>query len=66
MRAIEFRSKIRENKISLSRKMQSELLNRGHVNSDAPRKKSGLEEALEDVAMDRLTTIHIPKNLKAV
>ena len=26
------------------------------------RKKSGLEEALEDVAAGRLTTIHIPKN----
>ena len=66
MRTIEFRSKIRENKISLPRKMQSELLNRGNVNSDATPKKSGLEEALEDVAMDRLTTIHIPKKLKVV
>jgi hypothetical protein len=30
----------------------------------ATRKKSGLEEALEDVANGRLTTIHIPKNRK--
>ena len=28
------------------------------------RKKSGLEEALEDVANGRLTTIHTPKNRK--
>jgi hypothetical protein len=28
----------------------------------ATRKKSGLEEALEDVAKGRLTTIHTPKN----
>ena len=28
----------------------------------ATRKKSGLEEALEDVANGRLTTIHTPKN----
>jgi len=28
----------------------------------ATRKKSGLEEALEDVANGRVTTIHIPKN----
>jgi hypothetical protein len=27
----------------------------------AKRKKSGLEEALEDVANDRVTTIHTPK-----
>jgi len=26
------------------------------------RKKSGLEEALEDIANGRVTTIHIPKN----
>ena len=30
MRAIEFTSKIRENKISLPRRMQPELLNRGN------------------------------------
>jgi len=30
----------------------------------ATRKKSGLEEALEDVANGRLTTIHTPKNRK--
>ena len=30
----------------------------------ATRKKSGLEEALDDVANGRLTTIHIPKNRK--
>ena len=30
----------------------------------ATRKKTGLEEALEDVAYGRLTTIHIPKNRK--
>ena len=30
----------------------------------ATRKKSGLEEALEDVANGRLTTIHTPQNLK--
>jgi len=29
------------------------------------RMKSGLEEALEDVASGRLTTIHTPKNWKA-
>ena len=29
------------------------------------RKKNGLEEALDDVAKGRLTTIHVPKNLKA-
>jgi hypothetical protein len=28
------------------------------------RKKSGLEEALEDVANGRITTIHTPKNLE--
>ena len=28
----------------------------------ATRKKSGLEEALEDVAKGRLTVIHTPKN----
>jgi len=28
------------------------------------RRKTGLEEALEDVANGRLTTIHIPKNLQ--
>ena len=28
----------------------------------ATRKKTGLEEALEDVANGRLTTIHTPKN----
>ena len=28
----------------------------------ATRKKTGLEEALEDVAKGRLTTIHTPKN----
>jgi len=27
-------------------------------------KKSGLEEALEDVAKGRVTTVHIPKNKK--
>ena len=30
----------------------------------ATRKKSGLEEALEDVANGRLITIHTPKNRK--
>ena len=30
----------------------------------ATRKKTGLEEALEDVANGRLTTIHTPKNRK--
>jgi len=30
----------------------------------ATRKKSGLEEALEDVARGRLTTIHVPENRK--
>ena len=30
----------------------------------ATRKKTGLEEALEDVACGRLTTIHTPKNRK--
>ena len=30
----------------------------------AARKKSGLEEALEDVATGRITTIHTPKNRK--
>jgi hypothetical protein len=30
----------------------------------ATRKKSGLEEALEDVTNGRVTTIHIPKNRK--
>ena len=30
----------------------------------ATRKKSGLEEALEDVANGRLTVIHTPKNHK--
>jgi len=30
----------------------------------ATRKKSGLEEALDDVANGRITTIHIPKNRK--
>ena len=30
----------------------------------AIRKKSGLEEALEDVANGRVTTIHTPKNWK--
>ena len=30
----------------------------------ATRKKSGLEEALEDVANGRLTIIHTPQNLK--
>jgi len=29
----------------------------------ATRKKTGLEEALEDVANGRLTTIHMPKKL---
>ena len=81
MRAIEFKSKIRENKISLPRKMQSQMLNGYNKtvrvviflkdtdvydNSGAPRKKTGLEEALEDVENGRLTTIHTPKNLKAV
>jgi hypothetical protein len=31
----------------------------------ATHKKSGLEEALDDVANGRLTTIHTPKNRKA-
>jgi hypothetical protein len=31
----------------------------------ATRKKSGLEEALEDVANGRLTVIHTPKNRKS-
>ena len=30
----------------------------------ATRKKSGLDEALEDVAKGRLITIHTPQNLK--
>jgi len=30
----------------------------------ATRKKSGLEEALEDVAKGKLTVIHTPKNSK--
>ena len=30
----------------------------------ATRKKSGLEEALEDVAQNRLIVIHTPKNRK--
>ena len=30
----------------------------------ATRKKTGLEEALEDVAAGRITTIHTPKNRK--
>ena len=30
----------------------------------AKRKKTGLEEALEDVACGRLTTVHTPKNRK--
>jgi len=30
----------------------------------ATRKKSGLEEALEDVERGRLTTIHVPENRK--
>ena len=30
----------------------------------ATRKKTGLEEALEDVANDRLSTIHVPQNGK--
>ena len=30
----------------------------------ATRKKSGLEEALEDVANGRITTIHTPKSKK--
>jgi len=30
----------------------------------ATRKKSGLEEALEDVANGRLTIVHTPKNWK--
>jgi hypothetical protein len=30
----------------------------------ATHKKTGLEEALEDVAYGRLTTIHTPKNRK--
>ena len=30
----------------------------------ATRKKSGLEEALEDVTNGRVTTIHTPKNRK--
>jgi hypothetical protein len=30
----------------------------------ATRKKSGLEESLDDVANGRLTTIHTPKNRK--
>ena len=40
-----------------------------HVGKQLPlpsRKKTGLEEALDDVANGRLTTIHVPKNLKAV
>ena len=32
----------------------------------ATRKKTGLEEALEDVAHGRLTTIHTPKNRKLI
>ncbi|MDR2148239.1 MAG: hypothetical protein LBE91_17475 [Tannerella sp.] len=30
----------------------------------ATRKKNGLEEALDDVANGRLTTVHIPKSRK--
>ena len=40
-----------------------------HVGKQLPlpsRKKTGLEEALDDVAKGRLTTIHVPKNLNAV
>ena len=44
---------------------KTQFLN-GYAKSDVQRKKTGLEEALEDVANGRLTTIHIPKKLKAV
>ena len=39
-----------------------EMLNNTRPISLVTRKKSGLEEALEDVANGRVTTIHFPKN----
>ena len=41
-----------------------EMLNNTRPMSLVTRKKSGLEEALEDVARGRLTTIHVPENRK--